>query len=332
MAGLGKRLVLSVCSIVAALLVSEGVVRALGIAPGFGRVEFGDIATSSDPILGWTNAAGAPGVNSLGLRGAEPRSPKPARRIVVVGDSVAYGYGLEPGQSIPARLEAVLRERGGDVEVLNGGVVAYSARQEGRWLEVHGEALDPDEVIVLYCLNDSTDLRGALPEDLVRKAYKAGKKDDWERERGLQALSPGLTRLLELSHAARALYFRMKQPQNLAIAGNAELTAKGWSKDFSVVEDGFGRIARFAAKEKLPVRLVIFPWLDALDRYPHREQHERVAAIGRGFGFQVIDLLPFFAEHAARVSKDLALPGDPVHPNAAGAEVAARAIAESIQS
>lgn len=331
MTGFGKRLALAFGSIVAALLASEGIVRALGIAPGFGRVEFGDLATSSDPILGWTNAPNAPGINSLGLRGPEPRSPRAARRILLVGDSVAFGYGLEPDRTIPARLEAALRERGGDVEVHNGGVVAYSARQEGRWLELHGESLTPDEVIVLYCLNDSTDLRGALPEDLVRKAYKEGKKDDWERERGLQTLSPGLTRLLEWSHAARALYFRMNQPQNLSIAGNAELTSQGWSKDFSVVEDGFSRVAKFAAARKVPVRVVIFPWLDSLERYPHREQHERVAAIARGFGFQVIDLLPAFAEHAARVSKDLALPGDPVHPNAAGAEVAARAIAEAIQ-
>lgn len=326
-ARLPKRLVLLTASILGGLAFSEAAVRVLGIAPGFGTVEFGDMATSADPILRWSNAPGAAGINSLGLRGPELRSPKPSKRILVIGDSVAFGFGLNATETIPARMEAALRARGLDAEVLNGGVVAYSSLQEGRWLEVFGDVLAPDEVIVLYCLNDTTDLGGALPEDLVRKANKEGKKDDWEAQRSLEVLSAGKRALLTHSHLARTAYLRFQSPPPLDIAGNASLSGKSWSTNFSVVEDGLGRVARYCAAKNIRGTVAIFPWLESFDRYPHRSQHDRVGAIARGLGLEVLDLLEAYAAHAAEAGVEVALPGDKVHPNPLGAEIAAQALA-----
>lgn len=327
---ISKRLALFTASVLGGLTLSEAAVRMLGIAPGFGTIEFGDIATSTDPILRWSNAPGAEGINSLGLRGPELRSPKPSKRILVIGDSIAFGYGLNATETIPARVEAMLRARGIDAEVLNGGVVAYSSRQEGRWLEVHGDTLAPDEVIVLYCLNDNTDLGGALPEDLVRKANKEGKKDDWEVQRSLEVLSSGKKALLASSHLARTAYLRFQSPPPLHIAGNGSLSGKSWSTDFSVVEDGLGRVARYCAAKNIRGTVAIFPWLESFDRYPHRSQHDRVGEIARGLGLEVLDLLETFAAHAAEAGVEVALPGDKVHPNPLGAEIAAQALARTL--
>jgi acyl-CoA thioesterase-1 len=43
-------------------------------------------------------------------------------RIAVLGDSLAAGYGLEPEQAFPVRLEAALKAQGRTVTVLNQGV------------------------------------------------------------------------------------------------------------------------------------------------------------------------------------------------------------------
>lgn len=43
-------------------------------------------------------------------------------RILALGDSLFAGYGLEPGQSYPARLEAALRARGINARIANAGV------------------------------------------------------------------------------------------------------------------------------------------------------------------------------------------------------------------
>jgi acyl-CoA thioesterase-1 len=61
-----------------------------------------------------------------------PEAPRPARpaaterapavRIVVLGDSLAAGLGLPETEAFPARVEALLRDQGYDVAVVNAGV------------------------------------------------------------------------------------------------------------------------------------------------------------------------------------------------------------------
>jgi hypothetical protein len=49
-------------------------------------------------------------------------------RIVLMGDSFTFGLGVEDDESVPANLQAILRERfaGDDIAVLNAGVISYS--------------------------------------------------------------------------------------------------------------------------------------------------------------------------------------------------------------
>ncbi|MBZ0215926.1 MAG: arylesterase [Fimbriimonadaceae bacterium] len=48
-------------------------------------------------------------------------------RIVAFGDSLTAGYGLDATESFPAQLEAELRARGHDVEIVNAGVSGDTA-------------------------------------------------------------------------------------------------------------------------------------------------------------------------------------------------------------
>jgi len=68
--------------------------------------------------------------NSDGFRTTWTRETFRAQRerIVVMGDSFTFGLGVEDDESVPANLEAVLRERLGrdDIAVLNAGVISYS--------------------------------------------------------------------------------------------------------------------------------------------------------------------------------------------------------------
>ena len=98
-------------------------------------------------------------INSLGMRDVERPLAKRAGvfRIVGLGDSWAFGWGVERERSFYARLERSLAERlGADrVEVWNLGVPGYNTVQQVRRLERDVEALAPDLVLVHHVGNDA---------------------------------------------------------------------------------------------------------------------------------------------------------------------------------
>jgi acyl-CoA thioesterase-1 len=81
-------------------------------------------------------------------------------RIVALGDSLTAGYGLDAEDSFPAVLEAELRKRGHDVEVVNAGVSGDTTRgglERLDWAVPEGT----DAVILELGANDA--LRGIEP-------------------------------------------------------------------------------------------------------------------------------------------------------------------------
>lgn len=96
-------------------------------------------------------------INSLGFRDREYQIPKPKgiHRMVFLGDSVVYGYGLELDYTIPKQLEKRFQKNKDPVEVLNLGVSGYETSQAVEFFKELGFALQPDTVLVGYTLNDS---------------------------------------------------------------------------------------------------------------------------------------------------------------------------------
>jgi acyl-CoA thioesterase I len=90
-------------------------------------------------------------------------SPAAARtiRLVVLGDSLTAGLGLPPGKAFPDRLQAALRAKGWDVEVLNAGVSGDTAA-DGLARYDWAVPADAEALIVELGANDM--LRGLKPE------------------------------------------------------------------------------------------------------------------------------------------------------------------------
>lgn len=120
---------------------------------------------------------------TLGACGAEPapvpsESAKPAMpdlpvvgervTILALGDSLFAGYGVEPGQSYPARLEAALRARGINAQIVNAGVSGDTTAGALQRLDfvLNGQKAPPALVIVSLGGNDM--LRGLPPEQTRR--------------------------------------------------------------------------------------------------------------------------------------------------------------------
>jgi len=96
-------------------------------------------------------------------------------RIVVVGDSLTAGYGLDEDEAYPVLLERELGERGWSVEVVNGGVsgdTTAGGRARLDWLLRQGPAI----VVLALGANDS--LRGlpaAAAEENLREMVRASR-------------------------------------------------------------------------------------------------------------------------------------------------------------
>ena len=118
-----------------------------------------------DRLLGWRNIPGAEmstlgrklTINSKGLRDREYPYEKPAgtKRILVLGDSFTWGYGVADNEVFTEVLEADLQGRQPRFEVLNTGVLGWGTDQEYLYLVNEGLKYSPDYVILaLYSVND----------------------------------------------------------------------------------------------------------------------------------------------------------------------------------
>ncbi len=92
-----------------------------------------------------------------GLRAPLHAVEKPADtfRILTLGCSTTFGWGVDDEQSMPYRLEALLTEQGHKVEVINGGQPGHTSFQ-GLWLWDKALAqYDPDLVVFGYVVQDA---------------------------------------------------------------------------------------------------------------------------------------------------------------------------------
>ncbi len=93
--------------------------------------------------------------NHLGLRGPERPLAKTAgvRRVVLMGDSVTFGIGVNDADALPVQLQAALTQT--DVEVWNAGVPGYAMADFLGQLPTQVLPLQPDLVVLQLSRNDS---------------------------------------------------------------------------------------------------------------------------------------------------------------------------------
>ena len=96
--------------------------------------------------------------NRLGFREREVRIPKPAGsyRVMVLGDSFTWGAGLALDERYTNLVEQELQRRfpTRGVEVLNFGQPSTPTSVQDRTLGALIERVDPDRVVVGFCIND----------------------------------------------------------------------------------------------------------------------------------------------------------------------------------
>lgn len=316
----GSALVINLGVLAASIVVVFGVAEgALALRDWRWRTRFDDqygrrllcTAPSDDPRLLYTMRAGECDANSQGYPDAEHTLAKPdgVFRIVVIGDSIAAGQGVERPERFASLLAASLNRTDRPVEVITLARPGYSTAQELVILEKEAFAYRPDLVIWAYCLND--------PADPIYH--------DANGELGRYYFRPSSYAV----HYVRKLVFRARE--NWAKAGCGDDYHSVLHCVYrDAIEHSIEAIGSVAREHQTPVLFAILPVFDR-DTTPLVDIHRMLASFAGQAGLVAVDMQPEFRDAPGT----FALPAsggavDPWHPNAAGhARIAQRLALEA---
>ncbi|MFH1685976.1 MAG: SGNH/GDSL hydrolase family protein [bacterium] len=90
-------------------------------------------------------------INASGFRGPEIQVDDDHERIMLLGNSCLFGWGVGWEESTAGQLQ---RQLGKDYEVVNAAVPGYSSLQGLRSLERVASGLNPDVIVVMFGWND----------------------------------------------------------------------------------------------------------------------------------------------------------------------------------
>jgi hypothetical protein len=252
-------------------------------------------------------------INEFGLRERNeitPDKPPGQRRIVCVGDSFTFGWGVREEQGWVRGLEDELRRSGADVRTVNCGAAGTVCIDEYWYgLRHRFHAFAPDAVVLTICLNDlipssGVTVLGPSPAtgirvvDLVLGAAGKSPLD----------LDPGFDWVGEL----------LRLPAAAALAsGLADATEKPFEAMWSqgVPQQSLRDAKAWCEARSIPFLVTLWPFLQGLGpgrHYPFQKLHDLVAADCATAGIPFLDVLPSLRDTAA---EDLwVTPADP-HAN-----------------
>lgn len=319
---MGKKISLALGTILFCLLLVEMMVRLMGMAPGVNRLEVdlahGSFQSSRNPVLRYEPRPGSQGVSDYGIRDRDYSKAKPdgTIRILVIGDSIGYGFctdneALLLDDLFMKKLERSLQKTfPTPVEVINLCVSGYDTVQEVEFLVEKGLDLDPDLVLVSYCLNDNFDASMELQH------FKQQSQFGIDSEIGQKVFLS--------SHLARIIYLRNWTPERQA-------PQKKTREKITRTERGFERLAALAQDEGFQPVVVVFPLFEPIKTYRWHKSHRRVADLGKKFGIPVLDLLEPFLTVSDGDLKKLQGRCSREHPDEKGHAAAAVAIEQYLR-
>jgi lysophospholipase L1-like esterase len=247
------------------------------------------------PSRRWLFRGGVVRTNSDGLRGPERAVPKGAGvlRVVGLGDSVQWGWGVNQDETYLSLLETLLSsELQRPVETINLAVPGYNTVQEAATLRAQGWRYEPDVIVLNYTTNDWT-----APFFVRQPGERDGLLESSEVVRliraGLERLRPETASGIELQGVARR-------------------------------DSALAAISESARQRHVPVVFFCF----GADLTPEMVARHRDLALRHDFRF--VDLRAVFeTERQARRLPNLyfclVASNDP-HPNAIGHAIIARAL------
>jgi lysophospholipase L1-like esterase len=241
--------------------------------------------------------------NEFGQRD-EPIQAKVAAeyRILVLGDSVTFGWGVPQDEIFTSRLQQILLTRQKrPIRVINTGVGGYNSVQQSIYLRKEGLSFQPNTVLLVYVSNDIEVNRGPLKpmetgslkgkslpqifETILGRSwtyrlivhvcrygnFRGRDQDAYESIKGGEGWKASMESLREMAESCRSqgiplvvFYFRMQDsPFDLALLQDV----RRWAAPFPLMDMG-------PWFSNLPVRKYVN---SKVDSHPNSEGHKVMA-------------------------------------------------------
>lgn len=296
---------------------------------------------------GWATRPGSKGIfggevriDQYGLRVTETGPIRGIRgrcRILFIGDSLTFGYGLAEQEAFCEQTVDILNQRRPDLHVvaLNAGVTSYDLGQECHLLTHEGFELRPDLVVLQVCLNDIT--TQFVPTDALEvEGYgEGGLVTPTSRWSGFYRLALRLANHLQdggdqETRMAKGREIEHFEFEELLRAPPTPRVTEAWEQALKQLAS----IITACRQKQVPLVVLCFPFQDQVaDATLSVEPQIRLADFARQHRTVFLDMLQVYEARAGRNAAAAARCfGDQTHPSVIGHRIAGEALADLLES
>ena len=238
----------------------------------------------------------------------------PQDALVLIGDSFVWGQGVEVSDTFGVQLERQLRQAGRPTAVRSLGSVGAGLRTYIDVVSSLPSDRKVDRIALVFYMNDMP-AAPRLTDTFRNQMITLGVGSPTLRIAGDLA-GRRLTPTLDDYHAQ--------------IASDYDATDPTYPARWEALSRQLREFAEKAtARSRGTPLLVVLPLMVDFAAYPLGEAHDRLGELGRGLGYDVVDLLPVFREELGDGRRHLVSPQDN-HFNPATHTVVARVMAKAL--
>ncbi len=237
-------------------------------------------------------------INSNGFRDKEyPVSRNNKYRIIFLGDSLTFGWGVEQDETFENLLEVKLN-RQYPVEIINFGIGNYNTEQQVNLFLEKGLQYKPDKVVVFYFINDAE----VTPE----------KSKLWFL---------GYSQLISFYWSRTNTFINKHFPSKSFKEFYSSLyksDREGWINAMKA----FIQLKEVCQQEKIVLQVVLLPELHDTDNIVLKDVYDKVSAFLESNSIDYLRLASSFSNHKNPM-EELWVSYDDAHPNAIAHKVIA---------
>ena len=273
-------------------------------------------------------------IDAEGFRATGIPDDRPGKRLLFLGDSWLFGWGVHDHETLTARIEEYMND-GTPVNCINVGVPGYGAEQQYYSLQENFDRCKPDAVVVCQVRND-LEPQMVAPEQ-PQRIYRHVFLNSWFLERSKRpynralrwghGVSSGLLAELGIGFNVPIEWFWLDSRKFVGKADSGHGWRDGRLKK-QEARQAYQLIRDFCAERDCPLLIVSMPNVEGRHFIPiYNVSAHQVRDWANELGVNYLDLMPAIADipHAPlRVSKTDG------HMNARGLAIVARALVQPL--